>query len=318
MLREPIVRVLSEYSSAKRQLFDGHPLANSLRHDFPSQISSLIPDKKRYISRGSAGMAKWTDCPWVATLNTLVTTSPQRGFYMVYLFREDMAGVYLSLNQGITDLRNAHGVAARDILVSHGTLYRSQLYPIPSRCSLRSIDLATTSPSTRSAFYESGNVCAVYYDRNNVPTDDVLISDYNLLLSLYERLIQRQNLESAAVQLGEEGSKQGQFIEDLANLRMHERIDRNPKLSAKVKSILGYTCQACGFNYSRVYGPLGVGFIEAHHLVPLSQLKGQIICLDPSKDFAVLCSNCHGMIHKFEKPHDVQAFKTLLRTRIAD
>jgi len=74
---------------------------------------------------------------------------------------------------------------------------------------------------------------------------------------------------------------------------------------------------AYGFNFSRVYGPLGAGFIEAHHLVPLSQLKGQIISLDPSKDFAVLCSNCHSMIHKFEKPHDVQAFKTLLRTKTA-
>lgn len=258
-------------------------------------------------------IGKWTDCPWVATLNTLITESPQRGYYLVYLFREDMAGVYLSLNQGITDLRNAHGVAARGILGSQGTLYRSQLYPIPSRFSLQSIDLATTSRSTRSAFYEAGNVCAVYYDRNNVPADDVLISDYNLLLSLYERLIQRQNLESAAIQLGDTGSQQGQFIENLANLRMHERIDRNPKLSAKVKRILGYTCQACGFNFSKVYGPLGARFIEAHHLVPLSQLKGQIISLDPSKDFAVLCSNCHSIIHKFEKPHDIQAFKALLR-----
>jgi 5-methylcytosine-specific restriction protein A len=313
MLREPILRVLNEYPSAKSEEFHGHPLADFLRHDFPSQISNLTTDKKRYVCRGSAGRGKWTDCPWTATLNTLVTESPQRGYYLVYLFREDMTGVYLSLNQGITDLRNAHGAAARDILVSHASLYRSQIYPIPPRFSLRSIDLATTSPSTRSAFYESGNICATYYSQGEVPVDDVLISDYSLLLSLYERLIQRQNLESAAVQLGEMGSQQDRFIEDLANLRMHERIDRNPKLSAKVKSILGYTCQACGFDFSRVYGPLGVGFIEAHHLVPLSQLKDQVISLDPSKDFAVLCSNCHSMIHRFEKPHDAQAFRALLR-----
>ena len=118
MLRESILRVLSEYSSAKRQSFNRHPLAGFLRHYFLNQISSLIPDKKRYLVMGSAGRGRWTDCPWVATLNTLVTESPQRGFYLVYLFREDMAGVYLSLNQGITDLRSAHGAAARDILVS--------------------------------------------------------------------------------------------------------------------------------------------------------------------------------------------------------
>jgi len=278
-------------------------------------MSILTADKKRYTCRGSAGRGKWTDCPWAVTLNTLITESPQRGFYIAYLFREDMAGAYLSLNQGITDLRDAYGTKARNILVSQGTLYRSQLYPIPSRFALQAIDLATTSPSTRSAFYESGNVCAIYYDRRSVPSEDVLTSDYRLILSLYERLIERQNVESAVVELGQSVVQQGQFIEDLANLRMHQRIDRNPKLSAKVKSILGYTCQACGFNFSRVYGPLGSRFIEAHHLVPLSQLKGQIISLDPSKDFSVLCSNCHSMIHKFEKPYDVQAFKALLLTR---
>jgi 5-methylcytosine-specific restriction enzyme A len=313
VLRDTILRILDEYTYAKIKPFPGHPLAEFLRHDLPNQLMSLTADKKRYIFRGSAGMSKWTDCPWSASLNTLVSESPQRGFYVVYLFREDMAGIYLSLNQGITDLRHAHGVEARNILISQANLYRSQIYPIPPRFKLSQIDLATSSQSTRSAFYESGNICAVYYSHNNMPLDNILTSDYNTMLSLYERLIERQNKEYAAVQSGELGKQEEQFIENLANLKMHERIDRNPKLATRVKDILGYTCQACGFNFREVYGTLGVKYIEAHHLIPISQLKGQIIPLDPSKDFAVLCSNCHSMIHKYDRPHDLQTFKQHIR-----
>ena len=104
-----------------------------------------------------------------------------------------------------------------------------------------------------------------------------------------------------------------ELIEDLTNMKMHERIDRNPRLSYKVKKILGYTCQVCGFNIYNFYGPLRSDYIECHHLVPISQLKGQVVSLDPSRDFAVLCSNCHSIIHKYNKPHDIQAFKDMVK-----
>ena len=55
-------------------------------------------------------------------------------------------------------------------------------------------------------------------------------------------------------------------------------------------------------------------FIEAHHLVPISLFKGQVVKLDPKLDFAVLCSNCHRMIHKTEKPDDVKAFKNIINS----
>ncbi|SDY90675.1 5-methylcytosine-specific restriction enzyme A [Citreimonas salinaria] len=48
--------------------------------------------------------------------------------------------------------------------------------------------------------------------------------------------------------------------------------------------------------FSEIYGELGAGYIEAHHKVPVAQLK------DGSKtkisDLAALCANCHRIIHK--------------------
>ena len=50
------------------------------------------------------------------------------------------------------------------------------------------------------------------------------------------------------------------------------------------------------FDFQIVYGDLGKGFIEAHHRTPLSELKGEKTTkLD---DLALVCSNCHRMLHK--------------------
>jgi predicted HNH restriction endonuclease len=73
--------------------------------------------------------------------------------------------------------------------------------------------------------------------------------------------------------------------------------ERNPTLRSKAIQIHGYTCQACGFNFLECYGEHGKSFIEIHHKTPLSKLKEEIN-IDPQKDMASLCSNCHRMIHR--------------------
>lgn len=81
-------------------------------------------------------------------------------------------------------------------------------------------------------------------------------------------------------------------------------------LAAKVKRIHGFVCQACGFDFEKVYvGISNRKYIEAHHLVPISLLKGQRVTRNPRTDFAVLCGNCHRMIHRFESPWDLEAFR---------
>ena len=60
----------------------------------------------------SVGHGEWARVPWVALLDDRETTSTQRGVYGVFLFREDMTGAYLTLNQGVTDLKKQSGAAA--------------------------------------------------------------------------------------------------------------------------------------------------------------------------------------------------------------
>jgi 5-methylcytosine-specific restriction protein A len=99
--------------------------------------------------------------------------------------------------------------------------------------------------------------------------------------------------------------------------RRHRAYERNPGLVEKKKrASIGksgkLSCEACGFDFEAVYGSLGTGFIECHHLRPLSESGTTKTRLT---DLALLCSNCHRMSHRGHPWHSLQALRELVATR---
>lgn len=78
------------------------------------------------------------------------------------------------------------------------------------------------------------------------------------------------------------------------------RFERNQKLREVAIELRGSTCELCSFDFKKVYGKIGEGFVEVHHITPLSEIREEHKT-DASIDLIVLCSNCHSMIHR-EKP----------------
>ena len=106
-------RVLTEYPSARQGELTDHPLAAHISHDLRDELAGLVDDS--YKVTGSPGRGNWAETPWVAVFDPLVTETAQRGFYVVYLFRGDGGAVYLSLNQGTTEVYDLVGLGARAI-----------------------------------------------------------------------------------------------------------------------------------------------------------------------------------------------------------
>jgi hypothetical protein len=79
--------------------------------------------------------------------------------------------------------------------------------------------------------------------------------------------------------------------------RHRERRLRDNKLkAARQEGALRCEVPRCGFEFEKIYGELGAGFAEVHHRRPLGGLKrSRRTTLD---DLAVVCANCHRMIHK--------------------
>ena len=83
-------------------------------------------------------------------------------------------------------------------------------------------------------------------------------------------------------------------------LRFHVERERNQGLrKRKIRSVLAgggaLACEACGFDFGQTYGDRGQGFIECHHVEPLHQTGERATTI---LDLALLCSNCHRMIHR--------------------
>jgi 5-methylcytosine-specific restriction protein A len=87
------------------------------------------------------------------------------------------------------------------------------------------------------------------------------------------------------------------FEEGKQKKRFTNYYERNPKLRTAAIQYHGTRCMACGFDFEKVYGKHGTGYIEVHHLLPVSSLKMKTK-VDPKTDMAVVCSNCHRMIHR--------------------
>jgi 5-methylcytosine-specific restriction protein A len=304
---------LEEYPSASSATFADHPVANFIRLEIPKIIRAAIGNNQRYIVQGSPGQGNWARVPWVAVFDRFVTETAQDGYYLVYLVREDFSGVYLSLNQGVTTVKRQYGADAKEALSIRARDFLARIGNTTGTID-GPIDLRVGQKSRFGPLYEQGAICSIFYERSGIPADEVLLSDLKLFLDYYFKLVSSETSLIDHSNTEEDEANVG--WEDLRQLRIHKRLERNRSLATKVKRQLGFTCQACGMNFEEKYGPIGKDYIEAHHLTPIAELHGRRVALDPKKDFAVLCSNCHRMIHKSPFVSDVEMFRhaTLDRT----
>lgn len=75
------------------------------------------------------------------------------------------------------------------------------------------------------------------------------------------------------------------------------RYERSAKNRSNAIKIHGNICQGCGFDFEKIYGEIGKGYIEVHHTKPLYE-EGGTVEINPATDLICVCSNCHRMIHR--------------------
>ncbi|AFC99177.1 putative restriction endonuclease [Methanocella conradii HZ254] len=108
--------------------------------------------------------------------------------------------------------------------------------------------------------------------------------------------------------IAEETYTEGERTTVLAN-----KYERNSKLRKEAIRIHGTTCMVCGLSFGKAYGKHGEGYIEVHHIKPLSTYDAPVE-INPKTDMVVLCSNCHRMVHRYkERPLSIDELKHLIK-----
>ena len=149
------------------------------------------------------------------------------------------------------------------------------------------------------------------------PHETTLTSDLRNIVRTYRALTFRGGIEGDSEpqsDLAEEFNIPiSSSIIETRRYAYHRKIERNRTAAKNAKKYHGTICQTGDLDFTKRYGSIGQGFIEAHHLKPIGSLEeGVAVKYDVASDFAVLCANCHRMIHRTDDPSDLAGFKNRL------
>lgn len=109
---------------------------------------------------------------------------------------------------------------------------------------------------------------------------------------------------------GDYGFPEGRIVE-----RIHRDLERNATVVSKAKRRFkerhgNLACEVCGFDFEVTYGD---EYIEAHHMTPLSETTGETIT--QMDDLAMVCANCHRMLHRARPWLSIKELQDRLRER---
>lgn len=186
--------ILSNYLRARRKPFGRDATLWKVFEGLFEQLESYVSNRLPLKIKWSVGKGDWARVPWIALPDERETRSTRHGVYPVYLFREDLSGVYLALNQGIGVLKDQQGgPKSRRILHERAAQLRRDL---PAFRALEKagfsidneIDLHTSGELEKN--YKASIVCYKLYRRGEIPNDAELLSDLEQLLLGYEEYLQ--------------------------------------------------------------------------------------------------------------------------------
>ena len=189
-LRSLFNNVMDNYLNAKRQPFTSNPMATLIRNSFRDEIYKtgfITPDK--FVVSGSPGQGNWASIPWIGIFNKSITTTATKGIYIVYLFSSDCESVYLTLNQGCTELRNSLGrVGAVEVMKK---VADEIISTIDSRGFSIGDNINLKDSRELPYLYERGTIFYKEYKKRQIPSNDVLVSDLKKMVDIYDEYVSK-------------------------------------------------------------------------------------------------------------------------------
>lgn len=195
-----------EYVASKTKGYKSS-LGNLVRNEIPGILTKNL-DTEIYSVEGSIGKGRWTNVPWVAVFDIRITTSVQRGVYIVYLLNKDTKTLYLTLNQGATAVLQEGDTNAAEKTSFTGvasSTNKKTISTLKERAETIRKMLGTQDKyqfdaiNTGSKAYDAGCIYSKVYKVDELPDDDELIADLDGLIKVYREYYLKQYGENKDV-----------------------------------------------------------------------------------------------------------------------
>ncbi len=144
-----------------------------------------------------------------------------------------------------------------------------------------------------------GQICSINKFENKNLAEISTIEKQNFIWSFFDQidttLIQNIVLENVP-EIDELVVEEG-VEKSIMKLHKYKERNRTVIIAAKEKAKRENKlfCEVCTFNFKDTYSNIGEGFIECHHRLPIA--SGGIRKTKVG-DLALVCANCHRMLHR--------------------
>jgi 5-methylcytosine-specific restriction protein A len=293
--------------------------------------SSLSLDESFFKVKGSVGAGNIAAVPWVCIFDKDVTASAQHGFYIVLLFRPDMSGFYVSLNQGWTQYEKGFKPLshAREKIVRNASICRQALKAV--HLNSQPIDLKASGNLARG--YELGNIYSRHFDLIGEFSEYEFVKTLNEFVFIYSQLknLIGKNIlaitgivEEEYQDVAQSGDLSGGRSLDSGPIPLGEKSEstrssssgwsRSVDIAHSALEEANYQCFFDGSHSTFTSRRSLMPFMEAHHLIPMEHQEKFEYSLDVPENILCICPNCHRQVHHAidaeVKPMLEQAFLT--------
>ncbi len=196
--REALGKILAGYLKASGTKYSGdHDMIRTFeeaRDSIASFPGVVVPRAIRVVA--SAGKGNWASVPWLSLLDPRETTTTQQGVYIVYLFRADMSGIYVTLNQGVTELKDLSSADRIQELTQRVAAIREHVPELQNAGFAFDDAITLASKTSLGASYESSTIAHKFYPSAELPSSGDLADDLQALLNAYDNYIDRKPSKS--------------------------------------------------------------------------------------------------------------------------
>lgn len=190
-MKDFVNKILNEYIEAKKHIFANNPMGNYFRNSIPEIIYKTgIVDKNKYLITGSVGQGNWATIPWICIFDRSITTSATKGVYIVYLLSKDGNTLYLTFNQGCTEIRNSHNKNETIAIMRNKAAQINSLIDSKGFKNDENINLGD-GLTELGLLYQKGTVFYKAYHKEYVPEEAELRDDLSKMIDIYKEYAER-------------------------------------------------------------------------------------------------------------------------------
>lgn len=185
-LNESISFLFSNYVKATREPFANNVTGDYIRKTIPNNFFATgLIDKNIYDIKSSVGQGNWAQVPWIGIFRREITTSAMNGVYIVYLLSSDGKSLYLTFNQGCTEIKKTHTKKETIEIMRKNADYLVSVLNKHDFKSDQNINLEYGSAEL-AEMYQKGTVLYKQYTKQNLPSEEQLRIDLKDMLEIYE------------------------------------------------------------------------------------------------------------------------------------